>query len=315
LKKIEILNFHQLRIENAKSISRPLDQAAFVDEEAVTVVVVRDPYAYFDSLLFDYLVNEKSILFTQDIINHMKELDGSSFFQWFDGLNFIPFQNPQTFHLDIRKRVAPAIENLESFDYVVPYEAIDSFLEKVAPGTVIAKKDEKRLLFSLSNMKGDKLTEKYVGKDSELYRRSLELWRLVEENNYKTLPELLERKRISKRKEEEKREEEKSKKMQLYRGVAGRISPKFIAGWVFHKEKPEKVTIAIYKNGKYLCTAQADRMREDLKRQHIHPTGECGFEVRFEEETFSKGDKVEVKILPDQIPLPQGGNFKVFLGS
>ncbi len=315
LKKIEILNFHHLQIENAKSITKPLDQAAFEDKESLTVVVARNPYDYFDSLLYDYLVNEKSILFTQDIIDHMKEQDGRSFFQWFDGLNFIPFQNPQTFHLDIRKRVPQALESLESFDYVVPYEALETFLEKVAPDIRIDKKGEERLLFSLSSLRGEELTEKYVGKDSELYRRALELWEFTEENGYRTLPSLLGGKRISQRKEEEKQEEEKSKKMQLYRGVAGKITDRSIAGWVFHKEEPEKVTVGIYKNGDFLCMAKADRMREDLKRQHIHPTGECGFEVRFDEETFKKGDRIEVKILPDKIPLPLRGNIEAFLGA
>ncbi len=313
MKKIEILNFHHLQTENAKNITKPLDQAAIEDRESLAVVVVRDPYDYFDSLLLEYLTTEKSILFTQDIINHMKELDGKSFFQWFDGLNFIPFQNPQTFHLDIRKRVPQALENLESFDYVVPYEAIDTFLEKVAPGIKISKRSEKRLLFSLSSLRGEELTEKYIGKDNELYRKALELWELTEESGYKTLPSLLGGKRISQRKKEEEQEKEKSKKMQLYRGVAGRISEKFIAGWVFHKEELEKVTVGIYKNGTFLCAAKADRMREDLKKQHIHPTGECGFEVRFDEATFKKGDKVEIRILPEKIPLTLGGNIKEFL--
>ena len=314
MKKIEILNFQDLRIENAKNIDKPLDQSRFEDEEALTVLFLRDPYAYFDHLLFDYLANEKSILFTQDIINHMKVLDGKSFLQWFESMNCVPFQNPQTFQLDIRKRVPEAIESLESFDYVVPYEAIDTFLEKVLPDVGVTKKKERRLKFSLSTLEGDNLVEKFIGKDIKLYRRALELWSLIEENNFNSLNLLLERKRISQRKQEEKKQGEDIKKFQKYRGTAGKISENFIAGWVFHKEEPEKVVLEIYKNGKFLFLTKADRMREDLKKQHIHPTGECGFEVLFEEATFKKGDKVEVKILPDKITLPLGRNVKEFLG-
>ncbi len=313
MKKIEILNFQNLHIENAKITSKPFDRAEFEEEDALTVLFIRDPFEYFDYLVFDYLLHNKSLLFTQDIISHMKRLDNKAFLYWLDSLNFFPFHNPQTFQLDIRKRVPQAIENLESFDYVVPYEAIDIFLEKVLPGVRITKREEKKLIFSLSTLKGDKLTEQFIGKDIELYNRALELWRLVEENNFNSLNSLLERKRISQRKKEEKKQEEDSKKLQNYRGTAGKISENFIAGWVFHKEKSEKVTLEIYKNGKFLLSVKADKMREDLKKQHIHPIGECGFEVHFEEATFKKGDKVEVKILPDKIVLPLGKNIKEFL--
>ena len=314
MKKLEILNFQNLQIEKAKNITQPFDQAKFEDEEALTVVVIRDPYAYFDSMLFEYLSREKSILFTQDIIDHMKELDSRSFLKWLDGLNFVPFQNPQTFHLDIRKRVSEAIENLESFDYVVPYETIDTFVEKLAPNVRIVKPKETKLLFSLSSLKGNPLAEKFIGKDSELYRRSLELWEAIEENGYKMLPSLLGKQRISERKKEEKKQKEQPEKMQVYKGVTGRISEKFIAGWVTHKEHPEVLTVEIYKNGQLLQAVKADKMREDLKKQQIHSTGKCGFEIRFSEETFKKGDKVEVKILPDKIDLPLGKGVKSFLG-
>jgi hypothetical protein len=55
-------------------------------------------------------------------------------------------------------------------------------------------------------------------------------------------------------------------------------------------------------------------MREDLKKQHIHPTGECGFEVIFDLDMFGRGDKIEVKILPHNTLLPLGNDIKNFLG-
>ncbi|HHH37378.1 MAG TPA: hypothetical protein ENK77_02040 [Epsilonproteobacteria bacterium] len=314
MKKIEILNFQNLQIEQAKNITQSFDQAKFGDEEALTVVVVRNPYEYFDGMLFEYLTREKSILFTQDIIDHMKELDNRSFLKWLDGLNFVPFQNPQTFYLDIRKRLSKAIENLESFDYVVPYEAVDAFVKMLAPNIHIVKPKEKKLLFSLSAFPEDPLTEKFIGKDNELYRRSLELWKVIEENGYKTLPQLVGKKRILERKKEEKQQKEQAKKMQSHKGVTGRISEKLIAGWVFHKEHSDAVSVEIYKNGIFLAMTKADKLRKDLKKQHIHPTGKCGFEIRFNEDTFKKGDKVVARVLPEKALLTFGEAAKSFLG-
>ncbi len=315
MKKVNILNFQNLQIKNVKVFDKPLDQVKFEDEEAMTVLFLRDPFEYFDYLLFDHLTNKKSRLFTQDIINHMKVMDNKSFLQWFESMNFMPFHHPQTFQLDIRKRVPEAIEKLESFDYVVPYEAIDTFLEKVLPDIEVTKMEEKKLKFSLSSLKGDKLVEKFIGKDIELYERAQELWNLIEKNNFDSLNSLLERKRISQRNKEEKKQKDNLNKLDKYRGTAGQISENSIAGWILHKANEETVTLEIYKNGIFLSLAKADKMRDDLKKQHIHSTGECGFEVHFDEPTFKKGDRVEVRILPDKTTLPLGKNIIEFLGT
>jgi len=303
LKKTEVHHFQNLIIENATLSEHPLTQAKEVKKDLLTIVFVRDPYAYFDYLLFDYLKHKKSLLFTQDIINNMKKLDNEAFLKWLETINFIPFYNPQTFQLDISKRSLTAIKNLESFDYVVPYEEIDIFLENISSDITISKKEENKFIFSLDTQKDNKLIKKFIGKDIELYERSLELWQLVKKNNFKPLRTLIKRK---------KPQVEKQKKNN-YEGVVGLITANSIVGWVYHKEKPGNMVISIYKNGVFLRLLKADIMREDLKKQQIHPTGICGFEAIFNEPTFKKGDKIEVKVVPDKTMLPLGKNVKKFL--
>ncbi len=309
MKKIEIHHFQNLTIKNAKTITTPLIQAKPEEADTLSVVFIRDPYAYFDTLLFDYLQHKRSILFTQDIINNMKKLDHTSFLQWFDTLNFIPFYNPQTFQLNISKISLIAIENLESFDYVIPYEEIDLFLENVAPHLKIIKVKENKLIFSLSSQKEKEILTKFIGKDLELYARASELWELVKKNNFKPLGSLIERKKSL----DNTPSLMKPNKMKNYNGVAGKITSYSIVGWVHHKEKEEIIKISIYKNNTFLCRVKANKMREDLKKQKLHLTGICGFEVIFDELTFQKGDNIEIKILPDNIILPLGKGVKDFL--
>ena len=304
LRKVEVQNFQNLIIENAILSDHPLSQAKEVKKDLLSVVFVRDPYAYFDTLLFDYLKHKKSLLFTQDIINNMKKLEDEAFLKWLDTINFIPFYNPQTFQLDISKRSLTAIENLESFDYVVPYEEIDNFLKNIPLDISIHQKEEAKLLFSLSAQGNNEEVEKFIGKDLKLYERSLELWEQVKKNNFKPLRSLIDRKKP----------QGEEKKINKYKGVVGQITSNSIAGWVYHKEKQSNMVISIYKNGIFLRMLRADIMREDLKKQQIHPTGICGFEAIFDEPTFKKGDKVEIKILPDKTILPLGKNVKDFLG-
>jgi len=302
-KEIEIHNFQSLTIKNASMTDHPLREAKEIRKDLLTVVFVRNPYAYFDTLLFEHLKEQKSILFTQDIINNMKKMDNDSFLQWLDTLNFIPFYNPQTFQLDISKRAPTAIENLESFDYVVPYEEIGTFLENISSDMSINREEEHALLFSLKTQKDNELIKKFIAKDLKLYERSLELWKLVKKNNFKPLRSLITRKKP----------QAEQQKINKYNGLVGQITSHSIAGWVYHKEKQGNLMISIYKNGIFLRKLKADIMREDLKKQQIHPTGECGFKAIFDEATFKKGDKVEVKILPDKTVLPLGENTKRFL--
>ena len=310
IKNIEIHNFHNLTIENAQITKHPLNQPKEEKENTLSVVFVRDPYEYFDYLMFDYLIHKKSLLFTQDIINHMKEFSGKNFLHWFDTLNFKPFYNPQTFQLDSAKRLESAIDNTRSFDYVVPYDEIDLFLEKFSSDIWITKVNEKKLLFSLQTQKEHTLINELISKDLKLYEESIILWNLVKKNNFKPLRSIIERKKPI----DHTVSQQDFDLLQQYKGLAGKVTSNSIRGWVFHKEKEEVISVSIFKNNHFLCIAKADKRREDLKMQHIHPTGECGFEVLFDLEMFERGDKIEVKILPHNTPLPLGIDIKNFLG-
>ena len=309
-----IYHFQNLDIDNATLKIKPIvqwqetDETANTEKKEMRVVFVRDPYDYFDALLFTYVKEKRSILFTQDIINHMKRDDGKTFITWLDTINFIPLYNPQTFQLDISKKLESALVNLEQFDYVVPYKEIDLFLEKVPSNISISKKEERKLNFSMYVHKKHPLAKKFVGMDIELYKKACELWDMVKKQNFKPLGTFIERKKVTQN------DTKPSKKK--YEGVLGKITSHSIRGWVVNKKEPQHAvtSVSIYKNGKFLCILKADKMREDLKKQNIHPSGKCGFEITFDDETFHHGDKIEVKILPEKVNLPLGDIAKMFLG-
>lgn len=302
MKKLKILNFQNLKIENAEIIKKPLFQDAEQEDDILSVVFVREPYEYFDALLFDYLFNQKSLLFSQDIIKHMKELGNDAFLEWLDSMNFVPFYNPQTYWLDHSKRPSIAIEMLECFDYVVPYENIRLFLEHVPSDIMIAEKTEKKLVFSLESQRQTVLADAFIEKDMKLYERSLELWDRIKRDGYRPLQlrkEILER--------------QKSPAKKRYQGVAGRMTARELHGWVFDTKNDRPVEIAVYRNGELLSKVKADKKREDLIKQNIHTTGECGFEVSFDKPIFKRGDSVEVMILPDKVLLKLGTSVRDFL--
>ena len=301
--KIKILNFHNLKIDNAELIHGPLSRSLEKDDNTFNVVFIRDPYQYFDYMISDYLAQKKSLLFTQDIVKNLDKLDEISFLEWLNRLNFFPLYNNQTFHLDISKRVPEAIGNLEKFDYVVPYEKIDLFLENVFPYIGITKKLFRKYYFSLESVKGSRQAEEFVYKDNELYKRSLELWNAIEENDYKPLGMFC--RNI---------EAKVPNQSNIYRGIAGKITADSISGWVFHKGREEVVKVAIFRNGVQLYITSANLSRDDLLKQKIHPTGKCGFEVLFDKPVFRRGDNVAVKTFPDYVGIPLGEIAKSFLG-
>ncbi len=311
MEKIEILDFHNLQIKNAFTINKALCLTKFEDENSLKVLFVREPYSYFNYFLYDLIVNKKTQLFTEEIINYMENLDNETFLNWLDLLNMMPLYNPQVYQLDIRKRISVAKEKLEAFDYVIPYEEINLFVEKVAPNIIIERENVKKLKFSLDSQRNNELTKKFISKDLALYRKSQELWTLSEENDYKPLGLLLGNRKSLK----DFKKKTDSKEMQKYKGLSGRIRDNFIAGWVFHKEREETIILKIYNNNKFLCMAKADKLRKDLITHNIHPTGKCGFEVVFDKTVFKRGDKVEIKIIPDNTLLPFAPNVKEFLGS
>jgi len=301
---IEVFNFQNLIIENVQITNTPLIHINKENKEVLTVVIIRDPYEYFDYLLFDTIDHKRSLLFTDDISKHIKKLDNADFLLWLDTLNFIPFYNPQTFQLDVRKNLDVAMENLGRFDYVVPYKEIDTFLEHVPLEINIKQKEESKKPFSLASLKEDKLIKTFIGKDITLYTKARELWTLVKENNFKPLREIIEQKTVYIDMSEAKD----------FKGVAGFINEKRIRGFAFNTKSQESLTLEIYRNSELLCATNADQLREELMEKFNLSHGKYGFQVDFDKPTFKKGDDVDIIIVPENIRLPIVGNAKEFLG-
>jgi len=303
VRRVEVFNFQNLIIENAKVSNIPLIQNKKIEKDVLTLIIIRNPYTYFDYLLFDYLAQKRSILFTEDIMKQMEMLDNHDFLKWFKTLNFIPFYNPQTFQLDVRKRLDVAIGNLESFDYVVPYEELDTFLANILLGLNISKKNEGEISFSLSSIKNNELTKEFIEKDVELYSKAQELWNLIKKNDFKPLRDHIKGKPTYIKMDE----------VEYFQGVVGLIDETLIRGFAFNSESQESLSLEIYKNNKLLRTIKADIIRKDLIKQFNLSHGKCGFQVNFEKPTFKKGDTIDIIIVPENIRLPIVGNAKKFL--
>jgi hypothetical protein len=301
---MEIYLFQHMQIKNATLQKNPLLEAKVHNEENMSTVFIRDPYDYFDAMLFEYLKERKSLLFTDDIIKRMETEDGIAFLKWLNTLTFLPFYNPQTFFVDARKRVDTALENLENFDYVVPYEESELFLDKVANEIQIEKESYPKLKFSIKNHKEHPLVKVFLEKDLLIYGKTLELWNKVKENDFKPLGEIIKRKTIY----------TALKEAIGFKGACGNIEAKMIQGFALYKNAEKPLTLEIYNNQELIATTVADVPRPELQQQLKLSKEHCGFKIIFEEETFRKGDKVEVIIVPENIKLPIVGNAQAFLG-
>jgi hypothetical protein len=300
---MEIYLFQHMRIKNATLQKKPLLEAKVPNSEDTSTVFIRDPYDYFDAILFEYLKERKSLLFTDDIIKHIKSEDGIAFLKWLHTLNFLPFYNPQTYFVDVRKRVDTALENLENFDYVVPYEESELFLEKVANEIQIKKETYSKLKFSIKNHKEHPLVKVFLEKDLQIYNKTLELWNQVKNNEFKSLGEIIERKTIYK----------ELKEAIGYKGVCAGMQKNMIRGFAFYQDAEKPLMLEIYRNDEFLIEATADIPRSDIQQEFKLTKNNCGFQVDFKYETFKKGDKVEVIIVPENIKLPIVGNAQAFL--
>jgi len=278
-----------------------------LNEEYINILFIHDPYTYFNALLQKYVDQKKSMLFTQDILSNKDKMKSDPFLNWLHTLNFIPFYNPQTFQFDSRKRLSIAIEILEQFDYVVPYVEMEIFLDNVSLDLKPHQERENNFIFDFKEEQ--LLMKNFINKDIKLYERSMELWELIKKNNYNPLGELIKHNQ----KLESIEDQRKKLTVHKYKGIAGQITSKSIKGWVFHTENKEHVKVEVYNNSKLLCTLTADGTREDLKKRQLHPTGKCGFEITFKDTTFTEGDNLVIKVLPQKINLPLGPDIRSFL--
>ncbi|AKF24126.1 hypothetical protein YH65_00930 [Sulfurovum lithotrophicum] len=307
MRDFQILNFQDLNIVNATVFRKPLEEIKFTNKECITVVIIRDPYEYFDTVLEQHIENEMSPNLSKEVRQAMATLDSEAFLTWFSTLNYLPLINPQTFQLDMRKRIKNALKRLELFDYVVPYDKIDLFLTHIAPDITIHTAEIQRPSFSLGAVKKSELTQIFVRKDLQLYEHTQSLWKLSESKQYKSLKSLIEKK-------EPQKKQKQKQKQKLYHGLVGKISENTIRGWVIHMKRSESVIVGIYKNGTLLKEIKADKMRPDIQEITGHSTSKCGIHITFETAVFKKGDKIEIKTLPDGVIIPLGKQAKEFLG-
>ena len=305
--KFKILNFQDLFIKNTLAYNKPFEETGLTYEDETTVVIIRDPYEYFDYILEHYIRTEMSPTLAKDTRYTMDTLDNEAFLKWLDTLNYLPIVNPQTFQMDMRKNIENAMGNLALFDYVVPYEKLDDFLTHIAPDVKIKKNETHSLPFSLSALKENELTQIFIGKDLKLYEYARKLWKLSEDNQFKSLKILIDKKAPAKK------DKKRVSKKKLYDGIVGTISETSVKGWVYHTEHSESIMVGIYKNGTLLEKIKADKMRPDIKKRKGHPTGMCGFNITFKDPVFGHGDQVEVKTLPDETSIPFGKQAKAFL--
>ncbi|WP_148154687.1 hypothetical protein [Sulfurovum sp. NBC37-1] len=272
-------------------------------EGVFSLAVVRDPYDYFAAMLDT--VSENSTLFSQDIDTALSEKSTDDFLAWLDTLNFIPLYDPQTFYLDAKKRVYVALENLESFDYVVPYEELGIFLEHFPNVFAIEKSQESSLRFSASKLKKSSLIEKFLKKDRILYSKTIELWQNIKENDFKPLitevmyiPAFIPLEQVD-----------------GFKAACGNMNEKMIQGFAVNLEHETVLEIEIYRNEKFLCKLLANMPRPDIQQKFKLSSGQCGFQMNFDTPIFRKGDFVELVILPHNILIPIVGNAKAFLSA
>jgi len=298
--QFNIINFHNLKINNAEVSTKPFEESKFNAQDTYMVIFIEDPTTYFNSLFQQYLTNTMSPKLAKEVKSMLSTKDNAAFITWFKDLNYLPLINPQTFQLDMRKRIDIAIDNLNHFDYVVPYEYIDIFLEKISSDIIIEKPKKTPLSFSLSKISEHALIDHFIGKDQQLYDKANELWSTIQSNDFKSLKTL----NIQKK--------EKEKKTINYIGIVDTINSNTIMGWVFRENDDAVLHVEIYQNGVLRRTVEANIFRPKVKKNRGHPTGNCGFKAKFKKDIFLSNDKIEVKILPDKILIPLGKNTQNF---
>lgn len=89
------------------------------------------------------------------------------------------------------------------------------------------------------------------------------------------------------------------------KGCVDLITAKEISGWAIYKKvptRPVKLNITINDQAVYEVTA--NKMRPDLRDKGLHPTGNCGFSLRFDSKNILKeGDSVSVRAVGDIVDL------------
>jgi hypothetical protein len=91
---------------------------------------------------------------------------------------------------------------------------------------------------------------------------------------------------------------EESRAKNSHRAKIMRAEPGLVAGWMIGADPAQPVQVALLVNGNEVARAVADRPRPNLKKQGMHPTGQCGFVFQFKDgDTLKVGDLVTVQPL------------------
>ena len=298
-----IFNCQSLISSDLIVVDKPYETVQW-DKKSVKIACIENPYIFFDRMLKEWIDNETSHLFFKDMKRNIVKMEPEAFLIWLDTLNIIPLYNPQTFKLDLKKRIDVASENLETFDYVVPAEEKVSFLNTVFPNVVLTEENDDSFYFKIKTYAKTEIVQKFLNKDVILHENAQILWEKIKMHEYAPLGTFL---------ESGKKDFFVNTKNNKYRGMVGIISQKTIGGWVVKEGSPESLAIEIYKNGENIHQMQANKMRIDIKEKGIHPTGECGFRIEFEEEIFCSNDSIEVRVSSGGFLLTQGQKAKEFL--
>jgi hypothetical protein len=83
-------------------------------------------------------------------------------------------------------------------------------------------------------------------------------------------------------------------------GAVNRVEARHVAGWAMYKRvlRPAQVTLMV--NGQEVAQAIANRMRPDVHRRNIHPTGKCGFVFEIPaDRALRAGDEIRVRAVGD----------------
>ncbi|WOE69444.1 hypothetical protein RZR97_10050 [Hydrogenimonas thermophila] len=280
MSKLKILNFQNLFIENDNRIEFINNQFRKFKRESdnsTYIVFLRKPEEYLEYFL-ENIINKYNFF---PIIKNISNLSKKEKIKYLKEKNFIPLYNPQTFYLDIKKRLPNAMKNLEQFDYVVPYDEIEEFSKRINLKITNPKKDYKSVF-------NDEI-EEFIHKDTKLYKYSLTLWSMIKNNNYQSLQKILK-----------------------YKGNVDNITKNFITGWAFVKDNNEPCEVELHINGKKIQTTLANKFRPDLKEKNIHPSGNCGFAFKLNNISLSYNDNLEIKIKNYNFNLKMGEKVKQY---
>jgi|GEM_PF-2754948 len=302
-RKWELLYFQHDEVDGVLLRTTPLIGVKRPDETLLSTVIVRNPYDYFDAMLNDYLITKKSLLFSEEMEAQVKKLDSEAFLRWLEGLHFLPFYNPQIYYLDAKKRLQEATDNLQNFEYVVPYEEVDAFVSHTGIPLKIASAKKSAYPFRMRDVRDESLVEKYIGKDKRLYEEVMRLWREIETHDYRPLAQVMHRMPPM----------IPLHQAEGYRGGCGGMNAKMVRGFAFKLGRAEPLEVAIYRNKELLVRTKADTPREELQKKFALPSNRCGILVNFEEETIFPGDRIDILIMPEGIKLPISGQAEKYL--